>query len=70
MIDTPMTDDELIGYCQIHCETPRALFHADHVNRMLVLAGREPQDLEGFYSLHEEMEELCKLARERLNVPK
>ncbi len=34
-----MTDDELIGYADLHCRTERALFHRDHVNRLLTLAG-------------------------------
>ena len=32
------TDEQLIGYCQLHCETPRALFHTSHINRILKLA--------------------------------
>ena len=34
-----MTDDVLIGYCHAHCQTPRALFHESHINRLLELAG-------------------------------
>ena len=30
-----MTDAELIGYCDIHCETERALFNDRQINRML-----------------------------------
>jgi len=37
-----MTNEELIGYCGIHCETPRALFHRDHIARMIALAGYPP----------------------------
>ncbi len=33
-----MEDDELIGYCELHCQTTRALFHFEHVNRMIELA--------------------------------
>jgi len=32
-------DEQLINYCDLHCKTPRALFHKKHVNRMLELAG-------------------------------
>jgi hypothetical protein len=65
-----MTDTQLIGYCEIHCETERALFSGHHINRMIDLAGF-PEDFpaavgpDTFLSAHEEMAELCKLARER-----
>lgn len=65
------TDAELIGYCELHCQTERALFNGAHINRMLALAGhpepyvREVPD-DQFFSAHGEMEVLCKLARERL----
>lgn len=67
------TDAELISYCEIHCQTERALFSSAHINRMLALAGhpevyvREvPADR--FFSAHGEMEVLCKLARVRLRI--
>ena len=66
-----MTDDELIGYCEIHCETPRALFHFGHINRMIKLAGfpeNYPRELDGsieWYSMHEDMSYLCEQARQR-----
>ena len=34
-----MTDEELLGYAEIHCRTEVAAFHVDHVNRILALAG-------------------------------
>lgn len=59
-----MDDNELIGYCDIHSETERALFHGKHVNRMLELAGRDERvPEEQFYSLHDEMKELVRAAR-------
>jgi hypothetical protein len=63
-----MSDEELIGYCQLHCETERALFSGAQINRMILLAGC-PSDFvtsvsEGWHSLHEEMAELCELAIE------
>ena len=68
------TDDGLIGYCELHCETPRALFKGEHINRMLALAGHPknfvrsvPSD--GWYSMHEDMALLCRLARERIANP-
>ena len=61
-----MTDDELIGYCLIHCRTERALFHKDQINRMIALAGfpegfPESVDIE-WQSVHEPMKVLCDLA--------
>jgi hypothetical protein len=64
-----MTDRELIGYCRLHCKTERALFSADHVNRMLKLAGHPAgyvQRVDGWLSAHEEMTHLCDLAEKRL----
>ena len=68
-------DEELIGYCEEHCETPRALFHKNQIAKMLELAG-EPEghsSSKEFYeadvewqSVHEPMKELVKLARARL----
>ena len=66
-----MADEQLIGYCEIHCETERALFKGRDINRMLELAGHPkgfiqsvPED--HFFSVHDEMKELCKLARVNL----
>ncbi len=68
------TDESLIGYCELHCETERALFNGSHINRMLELAGHPkgfirqvPAD--GWYSMHEDMAKLCELARARLANP-
>lgn len=69
---TGMTDVELIGYCEIHCETPVALFSPQHTNRMLELAGfpvNFVRSTDRWLSLHEEMKELCALARQRLAAP-
>lgn len=60
-----MNDDELIGYCEIHCKSERALFSAEHINRMSALAGGYCHRVSGWLSLHEEMDEMCRLARER-----
>ena len=64
-----MNDDELIGYCSIHCTTERALFHRDHINRMVELAGNPPGFTrvvdEEFLSAKESMRRLVELARER-----
>lgn len=63
-----MSDEELIGYCAIHCTTERALFHISHINRMLKLAGREElshRDHGEWHSMHEDMEQLVKEVREK-----
>lgn len=69
-----MNDRDLIGYCEIHCQTERALFKGDDVNRMLQLAGYPEgfvREVPGhqFFSLHDEMEELVKLSKARLLKP-
>lgn len=69
-----MNDRDLIGYCEIHCQTERALFKGDDVNRMLQLAGYPEgfvRQVPGhqFFSLHDEMEELVKLSKARLVDP-
>jgi hypothetical protein len=38
-----MTDEQLIGYCAIHCTTERTLFSDTQINRMLALAGHPPE---------------------------
>lgn len=62
------SDEDLIGYCEIHCKTELALFHGKHINEMFKLAGidRKVEFENGFYAAHESMSELCKLARKRL----
>lgn len=67
------TDEELIGYCRIHSQTQRALFHEMHVVRMLRMAGREEEaqsiekDGMGFYSIYEdEMKPIADAADEYL----
>ncbi len=37
-----MTDEEFLGYCEIHCRTERALFSGSQVDRLNELAGRPP----------------------------
>ena len=38
---TEMTDEQLLNYVWYHSKTERALFHGDHINRVLELAGDE-----------------------------
>jgi len=62
-----MTDDDLIGYCDLHCKTPRALFNGNQINRMISLAGSclAPIPEDSWISLHETMEGLVRAARKR-----
>lgn len=65
------TAGSLIGYCEIHCKTERALFKGTQINAMIELAGfpeEFPKELNPdlFIPVYEEMETLCKLARQRL----
>lgn len=34
-----MTDKDLIGYCEIHCQSERCMFSSEQINRMIALAG-------------------------------
>lgn len=62
-----MSDKDLIGYCEMHCQSERALFNEDQINRMIELAGIPiERRVVGWHSLHENMEKLCELARERM----
>ncbi len=67
-----MNDSELIGYCEIHCKTERALFNADQINRIAKLA--YPDDyfvpVVGWHSMHEEMQDLVDRARLELTKQK
>lgn len=33
-----MSDDEFLNYVEFHCETPRARFSAEHIERLFRLA--------------------------------
>ena len=64
-----LSDEEFIGYCEIHCKTERALFNGAQLNRIQRLAfGKLNYEFpENFWrSEHEQMAEACKLARERI----
>lgn len=65
------TAEEHVEYCALHCRTERALFNGKHINQMIELAGFPDQhpksvDPNVWLSLHDDMEELVKLARENL----
>lgn len=49
-----MTDERFLGYCDIHSQTDRALFHSDQVTRLYKLANEQvPAMTKGaFYALH------------------
>jgi hypothetical protein len=75
MPETPMkgqwTDEAFLGYVDIHCETDLALFHRNHVNRLLRLAGRsELQDPHTPLFLHvyaDVAKPLIEAAKERMS---
>lgn len=68
-----LSDIELVRYCETHCQTERALFSGEDVNRMLHLAGC-PEDFASylppkvFVTVREEMAMLCRLAADRLGL--
>lgn len=67
-----MTDQDLIGYCDLHCETPRALFNSYQINRMIALANYpdtfvQSVPLNQWLSVHDDMKDLCRLARAQLS---
>jgi len=66
--DNEMTDEEFIGYCEIHCATQRALFLGRDINRMYALAGRTDTRVpEGeWFTVRSQMMALCDSARKRL----
>lgn len=67
----------LVGYCNLHSETPRALFHKDMVAQMIDYAGN-PKDYPTaeemanaeieWHSLKEEMKTLVNLCREKYDL--
>lgn len=61
------TDAAMLDYVELHSQTERALFHVDHVNRLLELAGHPRADWVGFASLrYREARPLIEEARRRL----
>jgi hypothetical protein len=67
-----MTDTELLGYAEIHCRTERALFSAEHVNRILALAGHPEgyvYSVTGMTAVHSDMQHLVDLVRARMEKP-
>jgi hypothetical protein len=62
------TDEALLDYVELHSQTERALFHVDHVNRLLELAGHPGRFAgNGFTDLHyQDAKPLIEEARRRL----
>lgn len=42
MAEIEMTDDEFLRYCEVHCESPRAGFVKENLDRLFILMGEEP----------------------------
>ena len=73
VLTSGMTDEELIRYCETHCQTERALFSAAQINRMLELSdymrfNGPVQPDTCWISLHSEMMEMCEQARLRMEA--
>lgn len=70
------SDEDFLGYVEIHSQTERALYSGRDINRLLKLAGNPPGfvksvDEKGFYSLHEpEARPLIDAAKRLLKRPK
>lgn len=63
--------DKFLNYVEAHSQTPRALFHRDHVNALLLAAGQKPMESPEKYAEFGAVhwwtaESLIKEARERL----
>jgi hypothetical protein len=67
-----MNDQELIHYCRIHSDTERALFHRDHVKRILELAGITEPVIDATWPMFisvpsSQMEPICDEAQRKLD---
>lgn len=64
-----LTDTDLVNYARWHCRTELALFHANHLRRLLTLAGLPiPSELmrsNGFHPMHEDEMDAVLTAIER-----
>ena len=66
-----MTDEQLIGYAQLHCQTDLKLFSVGHIKRLFELAGEPVPEVctrypKAFRSMDEEtVEALVKKIRAR-----
>ncbi len=72
-----MNIEELVGYCDLHSETPRALFRKDMIAQMIDYAGNPEDyptaeemskaDIE-WQSLHEEMKALVDICKKKYSL--
>lgn len=67
-----MTDADFLCYCDLHCETPRALFSWQHVVRLHDLAGVEVEvtgPAPSFLAMHQDVAKpLIERARARIKT--
>jgi hypothetical protein len=62
------SDDEFLGYFELHCRTPLALFHRGHVERLLRMAGHAvPGRLGEWTSVHNDVADPL-IAQARANI--
>jgi hypothetical protein len=69
--DDEMTDQQFLGYVELHSKTPRALFENSDVCRFLVLAGERADAFvgPGFTPMYyDDIEGFLERARKRLEV--
>ena len=65
-----MGDLDFLGYCAIHCQTPRALFSSRDCHRLAMLAGVEIETYGMFVEMHEDVAgPWIEEASKRLAVP-
>lgn len=51
-----MTDEEFLGYVEIHSRTPRALFHRKHAQRLIDMSGEGTFPIEGeWITIHDDI---------------
>ena len=66
---TEMSDAQFVSYMDMHSRTERALFHKDHINRLLALAGEEPDEVHEWQAWHyHDMKPILDKVRSRLEA--
>jgi hypothetical protein len=61
------SDEEFLGYFELHSRTPLALFHRGHVERLLRMAGQAIPGLGEWTSVHEDVADPL-IAQARANI--
>jgi len=62
------SDEDFLGYFELHCRTDLALFHRKHVERLFKLAGQQiPEKLREWIPVHDDVADPL-IARARGNI--